>query len=57
MNTLLINPSSKRYKKIAITKYLNGEIDNKTLHSILSTLDKETSDAKNIENMKGLAYQ
>ena len=56
-NTLPINPDSKRYKKIAITKYLNGEIDTKTLHSILSTLDKETSDAKNIEKMRDLAYQ
>jgi hypothetical protein len=30
---------TEEYKKLAIQKYLMGEIDNGTLHSILETLD------------------
>jgi len=42
-----------RYKKIAIQKYLDGEIDTTALHSILTTLDKPRNEPKNIDQ----AYQ
>ena len=41
------------YKKIAIKKYLDGEIDTTALNSILTTLDKPKNDTKNIDQ----AYQ
>jgi hypothetical protein len=44
---------STRYKKIAIEKYLDGEIDTGTLYSILDTLEHKKGVSKPID----LAYQ
>ena len=38
------------YKKMAIQKYLTGEIDNNTLHSILATLDEGKTKKKTVSD-------
>jgi hypothetical protein len=44
---------NESYKKVAIKKYLDGELDNNALHAILKTLDAD----KHVEKKLDLAYQ
>lgn len=46
------NLGKEHYRKMAFKKYLDGEIDIKTLHSILLTLDKEDTHTKNRKRRK-----
>ena len=46
-------PDNKQYKRIAMQKYLDGEIDSNILHQILDTIDNKKDGPKHID----LAYQ
>jgi len=48
-----LRSDNESYKKVAIKKYLDGEIDNKSLHTILAALDNEKREKKPAD----LAYQ
>jgi len=50
------NLGKERYRKIAFRKYLDGEIDNRTLHSIFTNLDNEKNQRKQ-NKVVDLAYQ
>jgi len=51
--THLIKLDNESYKKVAIKKYLDGQLGNDALHSILRTLDND----KPVEKKLDLAYQ
>jgi hypothetical protein len=45
----------EHYRKTAFRKYLDGEFDNETLHSILAALDKEKNHGQK-RDMEDVAY-
>jgi len=48
-----LQPDTENYKRIAIKRYLEGELDAKALSSILTTLESNKKETKPVD----LAYQ